>query len=132
MSDGNRPHLGHLNLKAQGNYPKVLFVCTGGMLRSATSAHYMAAACGWNTRSAGTMHGALPTVDEYLLEWADQVYCMTQEHFEELVHRFKWAGPKIKVLDIEDKYYYRSPELVKVLAEKFKDEIAAYEKANPL
>jgi predicted protein tyrosine phosphatase len=117
------PHLGNLNLKAQGDYKRVLFVCTGGMLRSATAAHMMAAVADWNTRNAGTMDGALPTVNEYLVAWAEAIYCMEPRHADAVSAAFPWAVPKIKVLGIPDRFPYRDPELVDILNDKFAKEI---------
>src|SRR5258708_38492383 len=86
----DRPHLGMLNLKAQGSHKRALFVCSGGMLRSATSAHFMAALGDWNTRNAGTMHSALPPVHPNLVEWAEVIYCMEDEHAQFVANEFPW------------------------------------------
>lgn len=118
-----QPHLGNLNLKAQGDYKRVLFVCTGGMLRSATAAQYLAAVANWNTRNAGTMEGALPTVNEYLVQWAEVIYCMEDHHAEYVKQNFEWAKDKVRVLGIRDMFPYRDPELVEILSQKFAKEI---------
>lgn len=110
-----RPHLGQLNLAAQGNYKRALFVCSGGMLRSATAAQWAASALHWNTRSCGTMEAALPPVHANLMEWADVVYCMEDHHKEQLRDKFPWAAEKIVVMDIPDIFGYRSTELVEKL-----------------
>ncbi len=74
--DESRPHLGQLNLEAEGHYKRVLFVCSGGMLRSATAAQWAATALDWNTRNCGTWSMALPPAHPNLLEWAQVVYCI--------------------------------------------------------
>lgn len=117
------PHLGNLNLKAQGDYKRALFVCTGGMLRSATAAHMLAAVADWNTRNAGTMDGALPTVNEYLCAWAEAIYCMEPRHADAVIAAFPWAKDKITVLNIPNRFPYRDPELVEILNQKFEKEI---------
>lgn len=115
-----RPHLGQLNLAAQGNYKRALFVCSGGMLRSATAAQWAASKLDWNTRNCGTMDAALPPAHANLLEWADTVYCMENHHKEALLEKFPWAIDKIVVMDIPDIFNYRSSELVELLEKYFK------------
>jgi predicted protein tyrosine phosphatase len=114
-----RPHLGELNLAAQGDMRRALFVCSGGMLRSATAAHWAAAVLNWNTRSCGTHLKALPPAHPNLLEWAQDVYCMEEEHREELAKQFPWARKKLRVLNIPDEFYYRDPKLVALLEQRF-------------
>jgi predicted protein tyrosine phosphatase len=113
-----RPHLGQLNLGAQGPYPRVLFVCSGGMLRSATAAHWAAEHKKWNTRSCGTMGQALPPVHQNLVEWAQRIYCMAYEHADVIEGYYPWARYKIVVLEIPDWYEYRDPKLIKILEQK--------------
>jgi len=120
----DRPHLGSLNLAAQGSHKRVLFVCSGGMLRSATSAHFMAAVGDWNTRNCGTMSSALPPMHANLMEWAEVIYCMESEHAQAVTNQFPWAQAKVKVLNIKDKYFYRDPALINLLHEIFEKEIA--------
>lgn len=108
-----RPHLGQLNLAAQGDYKRVLFVCSGGMLRSATCAHWATVFKEWNTRSAGTMDAALPPVHPNVVEWAEVIYCMEDTHAAQVKKLFPWAAEKIKVLNIPDRFCYRDPELIK-------------------
>jgi predicted protein tyrosine phosphatase len=115
----NRPHLGQLNLAAQGNYKRVLFVCSGGMLRSATAAHWAASALEWNTRNCGTMDEALPPAHVNLLEWAERIYCMEDRHRSSLIDQFPWAQQKMEVLNISDIYCYRDPDLIAELARRF-------------
>lgn len=109
----------------QGNFPKVLFVCSAGILRSPTAAHWAAANCGWNTRSAGCIYGdeaGIP-VSQGLIEWADKIYVMEQVHAEILVSDFNVRADKIDILNIPDQYEYRQPELIEILFDKFKAEV---------
>jgi predicted protein tyrosine phosphatase len=106
----------------QGNYPRVLFLCSAGLLRSATAAHmFSAAPYQWNTRTAGTnAEYALNVVSEALLYWADHIICMEMEHLRntekligiELVDLYRH---KISTLAIPDIYPYRHPELIALL-----------------
>jgi protein-tyrosine phosphatase len=116
-------HLGQLNLEAQGNFKRVVFVCTGGMLRSATAAQWAASALDWNTRSCGTRDSALPPAHANLMEWADVIYCMEDHHRASLVSQFPWAEQKIQVLNIPDLFEYRHPTLVTMLERHFAADI---------
>ena|SRR3990167_7757840 len=103
-----------LNNPYQRNYPRVLFLCSAGMLRSATAAHIMAGH-GWNTRCAGTESYAIQPVCDEVLDWAQEIYCMEQEHANKVDRGY---SDKIKVLGIQDIYAYRDPDLIKLIEEK--------------
>lgn len=107
----------------QGAYKKALFVCTGGILRSATAAHVAASEKGWNTRSCGIMDESIPPVHPNLLEWADTIYCLEAHHRDFINAEFngKYAG-KITVLGIRDNYEYRNDELKQLVREKLTGE----------
>ena len=114
----------------QGDYKRVLTVCSAGILRSATAAHVL---CGdpWNcnTRNAGTAPYALIPVTEDLIQWADEIVCMESEHAIYVRNKmmewgFAFEKPII-TLHIEDIYEYRNPELIRLIEE-------GYEKAQAL
>ncbi len=92
----------------QGEYKRVLCVCSAGVLRSATTAVVLSQKpFNYNTRSAGVEFYALIPVTEVLLEWADEIVCMTKEHENKL----KLITEKsIKCLDIPDSYEYRNED----------------------
>jgi predicted protein tyrosine phosphatase len=124
-----RNQLSTVNNPYQGNYKRVLFVCSAGLLRSATAAHvFSAEPYNWNTRTAGIgIEYALNPVTEALLVWADKVYCMEEEHVEDLHQVFgeiikdlieKRGQDFIESLKIPDTFEYRSPELIKLLQQK--------------
>jgi predicted protein tyrosine phosphatase len=103
----------------QGSHKKALFVCTGGILRSATAAHYAAQHKGWNTRSCGIMEEAIPPISRNLLEWADHIFCLEVHHQQFINQLFGDAyNGKITVLGIPDNFAYRDPELVKLLSQR--------------
>jgi predicted protein tyrosine phosphatase len=113
----------------QDKYKRVLFLCSAGILRSATAAHvFSAEPYNWNTRTAGvSIRHALNPVSEALLNWADKVYCMENENYHELEYIFEdtlndlleeKGKDFIKVLNIPDTYPYRDPELVELLKQK--------------
>lgn len=108
----------------QGSYLKVLFVCSAGILRSPTAAHWAAEHKLWNTRSAGCIYGdeaGIP-ISGALIAWAERIYVMEEMHAEIL--ESDW-GPieegKVWVLGIPDNFEYRNPELIRLLTEKLKD-----------
>lgn len=123
LSNVNNPY------QNQDQYKRVLFVCSAGLLRSATAAHvFSAEPYNWNTRTAGIgIEYALNPVTEALLMWADQVYCMEPEHLEDLKNVFgdsfiklvNYRGDNfVKVLNIPDNFDYRNPELIQLLKER--------------
>lgn len=118
---GTRNQLANVNNPYQGHYKRVLFVCSAGLLRSATAAHvFSEAPYNWNTRTAGASREyALNPVNEALLAWAEVVFCMEQDHFDLLSYtfreRFEKYADKIRVLSIDDMYEYRDPNLILML-----------------
>ncbi len=64
----------------QGTDKKVLCVCSAGLLRSPTTANILHADYHYNTRSCGIDVGhALIPIDDVLLNWADEIVCMSDE-----------------------------------------------------
>lgn len=109
----------------QGKDIKVLCVCSAGLLRSPTAAKILVNN-GFNTRSAGVYDYALIPVDEVLLEWADHIIFMEDQHKEAVLNN-KFLREFIKekstcVLEIPDMYDYDSPSLNRILTEKLKEE----------
>lgn len=109
----------------QGDRPRALFICSAGILRSPTCAHWTAANLQWNTRSCGLYPDAIPCCTPPLLKWASVIYCMEEKHKDGLIHKFDamdtWPviEPKIMILDIPDNYNYMDPDLVAILRQKF-------------
>lgn len=107
----------------QGDYKKVLFVCSGGILRSPTAAHWAAEHKGWNTRSCGTLPLAIPQIDPNLVDWADVIYCLQRKHFDFLIDTWgEHVRPKLRVMGIEDDFEYRNPDLIRLIADRLKYE----------
>jgi predicted protein tyrosine phosphatase len=100
---------------SQGEAPKVLFVCTYGILRSPTAAHWAAAHKGWNTRSCGVSAAAVPPLHNNLLEWAERVYVMEQSIAEEIIAKYGGQGDKLRVLNIPDEFSYMDRKLVALI-----------------
>jgi len=108
----------------QGDYKRVLTVCSAGILRSATAAHILCQRpFNFNTRNAGTAPYALIPLTDDLIMWADEVVCMESEHKIHVLNKMMEMDlyKPIFVLDIEDNYEYRNPTLVKLIKERYKD-----------
>lgn len=104
-------------------YKRVLCVCSAGLLRSPTTAVVLAGEpFNFNTRAAGieTSYALIP-VDDVLLEWADQIVCMTKRHRDDLLEKFEEDanGKDIVVLNIPDDFLYRDPKLVSLIKERY-------------
>lgn len=114
--------IGIYSNKYQGDYKRVLTVCSANMLRSPTIAHVLSAEpYNFNTRSAGTeMYALIPVTDD-LLEWADEIVCADTEH--STIIGFKMMGSGIDKpvinLKIPDNYEYRSPELIQLIRDRY-------------
>ena len=123
MSERNRLH--NCTNPYQDNYKKVLCVCSAGLLRSPTAAFVLSQApFNFNTRAAGAVKDyALFPVDVVHLTWADEIVCMEQDHADVikglLPSVFKGSEKKVYVLDIEDSFKYRDPELINQIKEKY-------------
>lgn len=111
----------------QGAHKKVLCVCSAGLLRSPTAAVVLSAPpFNYNTRAAGCVpEYALVPVDEVLLKWADEIVCMEPAHAERLKYMIENSDinmgeyKEIILLEIPDNFEYRSPELMKLIEERY-------------
>jgi predicted protein tyrosine phosphatase len=103
----------------QGKDKKVLFVCSVGILRSATGARMYAQK--YNTRAAGSEHYALIPVTGDLLIWADEIIFVNKENYKSVADVFDMTeiDPKVKILNIPDQYPYMDVELQKHFKEQY-------------
>lgn len=118
----NRIHnIGNPNQQLD-KYKTVLCVCSAGLLRSPTAALVLSQEpFNFNTRSVGLESHALLMLDTVACMWADEIVVMEQwmaDHILELSADFK---NQITVLDIEDRYRYRDPELMQLIAKNYKE-----------
>jgi len=114
----------------QGPQKRVLCVCSAGLLRSPTAAWVLSnPPFDFNTRAAGidTDHALIP-VDDALIMWADEIVCMTTEHSEELLARFKTYERPVLVLGVPDCYARRDPKLVEMIAQRYPEELELHRK----
>ena len=112
----------------QGNYKRVLTVCSANMLRSPTIAHVLSAEpYNFNTRSAGTSDFALIPVTDDLLMWADEIVCADSEHtsiVNKMLQKLDIDKPLIN-LRIPDVYEYRNEGLIDLIKLRYDDILAA-------
>ena len=112
----------------QGDYKRVLTVCSANMLRSPTMAHVLSAEpYNYNTRSAGTSDFALIPVTNDLLMWADEIVCADSEHttvINRMLQKLDIDKPLIN-LRIPDVYEYRNEGLIDLIKLRYDDILAA-------
>lgn len=116
----------------QGSDKRVLFVCSMGILRSATGARIYANR--YNTRCAGSWHDALIPLNNNLLSWAQEIVFVNRNNYEQ-VQRYMLdenmdltSDFNVRVLDIPDRYTHMHPELIKAFHEQYEpvDNIEQY------
>lgn len=94
----------------QGKDKRVLFVCSAGLLRSATAARIFADK--FNTRCAGSEEYALIPVSANLIAWADEIVFMAESNYYKTCKSFDLDGKKLVVLNIPDRFEHMEPELI--------------------
>jgi predicted protein tyrosine phosphatase len=105
----------------QGDYKKVLCVCSAGLLRSPTVALVLSQKpYSFNTRAVGLSKDyALIVLDNVLLSWADEIVCMTKDQQKEL--KLMTSKPII-CLNIPDNFQYRNKKLIKLIKTQYNKE----------
>ena len=119
--------MGNAHNHHQGIMPRILCVCSAGLLRSPTLAWVLSnPPYNCNTRAVGVSEEyALIPIELVHLEWADAIFCMDDDqakYIRSVMEKGKTVGkrtytvgnPKkpIYVLNLADCYGTRSPELV--------------------
>lgn len=99
---------------------KLLFICSRNQWRSPTAEALYRDDPRVTVRSAGTSASARRKVSAALLEWADVILVMEQEHLRRLRQDFRESlhEREIVVLGIPDDFEYMDPELVRLLREQ--------------
>lgn len=118
MSDTTMNRRANSHNQYQGDYKKVLCVCSAGLLRSPTTALVLSQApYHFNTRAAGiNPEYALVPVDEVLLEWADEIVCMERK---QAVLLEKLTNKPVLCLEIPDHFRYRDTELMDMVKKQY-------------
>lgn len=104
----------------QGTDKKVLFVCSMGILRSATAARIYAHK--YNTRCAGSWGDALVPLTPLLLAWAEEIVFVNKENYGNAVNEFGadvFKETPTRVLDIPDQYPHCHPNLIEAFCEQY-------------
>lgn len=103
----------------QGTDKKVLFVCSMGILRSATASRIYAHR--YNTRSAGSWPDALIPVTPLLLAWAEEIVFVNEENYKQVNRQYPGFGDvcKVRILNIPDNYPHMHPELIKAFEQQY-------------
>ena len=97
----------------QGTDKRVLFVCSAGLLRSATAARIYGRK--YNTRCAGTgKEYALIPLSEPLMDWADEIVFVHPRNYDQAGFYFDLVAykDKIRILDIPDEFEHMDPRLI--------------------
>lgn len=116
------------DISYQGEDKRLLFVCSAGLLRSATGANLYAKK-GYNTRNCGTHSYALIPLSANLIMWAHKIIFVNEENYLEAMKTFvvseynKDIQEKGIILDIQDNFDYNSPELIKQLEEQLTNKL---------
>ena len=107
------------NNSYQGLDKRILFVCSAGLLRSATAARIYSHK--YNTRSAGSAVYALIPVTKELLLWAQQVVFVNKVNKENVEVNFDLSSFPLEVitLDIPDKFEYMNPKLIDCFEQQY-------------
>lgn len=95
------------------------------MMRSPTAETVFSHYEGIEAASVGTNMDAATPVSADLVEWADVVVVMEQNHARFLQERFGYLlrRKRVAVLGIPDRYDYMDPELVQILKEKVEPQL---------
>lgn len=118
MSTMNRIH--NSRNPYQGNYKRVLCVCSAGLLRSPTIALVLSQPpYEYNTRACGIHDYALVPIDDVLVSWADEIVFADIPLFEELSKKMDISGIDVVVLSIPDRYPYRDKELINLIKKQY-------------
>lgn len=106
----------------QGKDRKVLFVCSMGILRSATAARIYAGK--YNTRCAGSWPDALVPLNPLLIAWAEEIVFVNAENHKQFIQKVDpdiLETLNIKVLNIPDQYPHMHPELIKEFKKQYEE-----------
>jgi predicted protein tyrosine phosphatase len=98
---------------------KLLFVCSANQDRSPTGEDIYKNQPGFEAKSAGTMleYARVP-ISKELIDWADLILCMENQHRVKVLKLNLDAKGKTVVLNIPEIYYHGHPELVRLIKEK--------------
>jgi predicted protein tyrosine phosphatase len=99
---------------------KILFVCGQNVDRSPTAEEMYRDVEGFEVRSAGVSYGATIPVTRELVDWADRIFVMEEEHQRAILKIAPSSWKKIEVLGIPDRFCRDEPELKQLINEKMR------------
>lgn len=109
----------------QGDFKRVLLVCSAGILRSPTAAFVLSQEpYNYNTRAVGVSEDyALIHIDEVHIEWAQEIVCMGKEQESYIWNNFgdQLNGTPVINLEIPDNFRYRDPKLMEMIKTRYDD-----------
>jgi predicted protein tyrosine phosphatase len=118
--------IGNAGNRFQGQFKRVLCVCSAGLLRAPTAAFVLSQEpYNFNTRAVGiSREYALIPIDSVHLHWADEIVTMEQDHTDIVIDLLKSFGigdsaPPITQLNITDDFAYRDPELIELIKKAY-------------
>lgn len=128
MAKASRNRINNASNNFQGNFKKVLCVCSAGVLRSPTLAEVLSRdPFNFNTRAVGTdQEFALVPIDLVHIFWTDEIVVMDSYQLE-AVHRLQDEAEELSDgmifferrpvhnFDIPDAFNFRDPKLVQAL-----------------
>ena len=118
-STRNQSHNVNNFFQRYDKYPRVLAVCSAGLLRSASINFFLTREFDYNVRNCGiTTEYALIPITEALIEWADHIVFAEQYHYEVVAENLP-KDKSFQVLDIPDIFEYRDPDLLAMIKERF-------------
>lgn len=123
MIKSTKNQLYNIHNEFQGDTKKVLTVCSGGLLRSATLQNFLIKEYGYNVRNCGTGDYALIPISEALVLWADEIVFVNTENFNIVKASLKFLNviDKCKILNIPDIYNFNDPELIKISKKQYEN-----------
>lgn len=123
--------IGNAGNRYQGDFKRVLCVCSAGLLRSPTAALVLSQdPYNFNTRAVGiSQEYALVPLETVHLHWADEIVTMEKSHTEAVQALFEKIGwvdhaPKIVELGIPDNFEYRNPKLIELIKQTYAEKTA--------
>jgi predicted protein tyrosine phosphatase len=122
-----RNHLSIITNPYQSNHIKVLTVCSGGVLRSPTTATLLTQMFNYNCRSCGTEDYALVPISQQLIYWADIIVCAENYHAGVVdividnAYLETEPRPEVYTLNVPDDFDYMDSELQKMIVDKFRE-----------
>jgi predicted protein tyrosine phosphatase len=99
---------------------KLLFICSFNSIRSRTAEEIYNKYTSGCARSAGILPNARIRINAALLEWADMIFTMEEDHADYIRILFPatLGTREIINLNISGEYYFNQPELISEIRKK--------------